>query len=81
MAFCLYRQPIFAVLLGATFGPTISLAADNKTSDVRPSWTRGMLIDFSQTCPLHYAGFDLVKVERHATNKLCLYGISTTKKI
>ena len=35
---------------------------------------RSMLIDFSQKCPEEMSGFMLIKVERHASNKLCIYG-------
>ncbi len=35
---------------------------------------RSMLIVFSQKCPEEMSGFMLIKVERHASNKLCIYG-------
>lgn len=77
----LYQFIYVAALSSASvFIPSSAISLEKAVSDQKPISLRSMLIDFSQTCPARHAGLDLVSEERHATNKLCLYGTATKSK-
>lgn len=76
----IYQQFIYFLILTLIALPSVGASMTLALKEQTPTWQLSMLIDFSQTCPLRHSGLDLIHMERHATNKLCLYGVSTQQE-